>query len=145
MPQPVDKLWVATKAFVEHEGKILVLQESSAYKDGTNVGKFDIVGGRLNPGEHFRDALLREVKEETGLDVTVGRPFFVNEWRPQVRGEQWQIVATFFVAHAHEAEVTMSEDHAAYKWIDPKKYLDEGLIENLHPAFEAYLGLEATR
>ena len=91
----VDKLFVATKAFIVHHGKVLLLKESSAYADGTNASKFDVVGGRIKPGERFDESLLREIKEETGMEVTLGRPFFVNEWRPQVQGEQWQIVATF--------------------------------------------------
>ena len=92
----VDKIFVATKAFIIHDGKVLLLKESSAYTDGSNVGKFDVVGGRVQPGQRFDESLIREIKEETGLHVTIGRPFFVNEWRPIVRGEQWQIVGTFF-------------------------------------------------
>lgn len=91
MNKKVDKLFVATKAFVVYDGKILLLQESSDYEDGTNAGKWDIPGGRVNPGEKWNEALLREVKEETGLDVTIGRPFAMGEWWPQVRGEQWQV------------------------------------------------------
>lgn len=88
----VDKLFVATKAFILYDGKVLLLKESSKYQDGTNAERFDIVGGRVEPGQRFDESLLREIKEETGLDVEIGRPFFVNEWRPIVRGEQWQIV-----------------------------------------------------
>lgn len=139
----VDRLWVATKAFIEHEGKILVVRESRAYRDSTNAGLYDVVGGRVEPGQRFDDSLRREIKEETGLDVTIGRPFFVNEWRPKVRGEQWQIVGTFFVAHAVSPHVTLGADHDAKKWIEPSAYKTEGLIENLYPAFEAYLTRES--
>ena len=136
-------VWVATKAFIEHESKILVVRESSKYKDGTNVGSYDVVGGRIEPGQRFDESLLREIKEETGLNVTIGRPFFVSEWRPKVRGKQWQIVGTFFVAHAVSSNVMLSADHDTYKWIDPRDYKNGGLIENLYPAFEAYLELES--
>ncbi len=142
--QGLCKVWVATKAFVCHEGRVLVVRESSAYRDGTNTGAFDIVGGRMEPGEHFRDSLLREIKEETGIDVQIGRPFFVNEWRPTVRGELWQIVGTFFVAYAPSDRVVLSGDHDDYKWIEPHHYKNEGIIGNLFPAFEAYLSLEAS-
>jgi NAD+ diphosphatase len=33
-------------------------------------GDWDIVGGFLEPGEHPEDGLRREVKEETGLEIT---------------------------------------------------------------------------
>ena len=72
------KLFVATKAFISYNGKILILRESSQYVDGSNSGKYDIVGGRMQPGQRFDDSLRREVSEETGLTVTVQEPFFVN-------------------------------------------------------------------
>ena len=133
------KLFVATKAFVSFNGKILTVRESSDYSDGTNAKKFDIVGGRMEPGQHFEESLRCEVTEETGLAVQIGRPFFVNEWRPVVRGEQWQIVGIFFECVATTDTVTLSSDHDAFAWIDPKEYGQHEIIENLTPAFEAYL------
>ena|SRR3989338_8706910 len=133
------KLFVATKAFIIHDNKVLCLKESAKYVDGANRGKFDVVGGRLKPGERFDESLLREIKEETGLKVTVGRPFFVNEWRPVVRGEQWQIVGTFFECFAESDKVVLSDDHEEYLWIDPKDYRIYNFIDNLVPAFESYL------
>ena len=136
---PGPKLFVATKAFIVHNGKILVLRESGQYQDGSNSGKYDVVGGRIKPGQHFKESLLREIKEETGLDVTIGKPFFVNEWRPVVRGEPWQIVGTFFECHADTNKVLLSQDHDHFLWINPTEYQHHPLIENLHPAFDAYL------
>lgn len=134
------KLFVATKAFIKNtDGRILIVRESSKYQDGSNVGKFDIVGGRLKPGERFDESLLREIKEETGLSTKIGKPFFVNEWRPVVKGEQWQIVATFFECSTDSEKVILGEDHDHFEWIDPKDYKNYNLIDNLKVAFEAYL------
>src|SRR3989344_8134095 len=114
----IIKLFVATKAFIVNDkGKVLLVRESSKYKDGSNAGKLDIVGGRVEPGQRFDDSLKREVKEETGLEVKIGKPFFVNEWRPVVRGEQWQIVGIFFACTTTTDTVTLSQDHDAYEWI----------------------------
>jgi len=135
------KLFAATKAFIVHEGKVLLLKESTKYADGTNAKKFDVVGGRVTPGQRFDESLIREIQEETGLIVKIGRPFFVNEWRPTVRGEQWQIIATFFECFTNSNEVKLSEDHEEYVWINPKEYKKYNLIENLIPAFESYLNL----
>jgi len=135
----VDKLFVATKAFIKYQGKVLILKESEKYGDGTNAGKFDLVGGRIKPGEHFATSLKREVKEETGLEITIKEPFFVSEWRPQVNGEDWQIVGIFFRCEANNDKVVLSDDHNEHIWIDPKDYNDYSLIDNLVPAFQEYL------
>ena len=116
------KLFIATKAFILYKNKILLLKESSNYSDGSNTGKYDVVGGRIEPGQRFDESLLREIKEETGLDAKIGNPFFVNEWRPKVRGEQWQIIGTFFECFTITDKVVLSKDHNEYVWIDPKDY-----------------------
>ena len=134
------KLFVATKAFIKNKkGQVLIVRESSKYSDGSNIGRFDIVGGRLKPGERFDQSLLREIKEETGLSVKIGKPFFVNEWRPVVKGEQWQIVATFFECTTNSSKVILGDDHDHFEWIDPKDYKAHNLISNLRPAFKSYL------
>lgn len=133
------KLFTAIKAFILFEGKVLILRESGQYVDGANVGRYDVPGGRVQPGERFDEGLLREIQEETGLHVHLGAPFFVNEWRPMVRGEQWQIVGTFFACVADSDRVTLSEDHSDFAWIDPKDFAKYNLIPNLIPAFEHYL------
>jgi 8-oxo-dGTP diphosphatase len=133
------KLFVATKAFLLHEGKVLIVRESSNYADGSNANKYDVIGGRLEPGQRFDESLLREIKEECGLDATIGKPFFVNEWRPVVRDEPWQIVGIFFACYTDTNNITLSDDHDDYQWIDPEKYKDYPIIDNLQVVFEAYL------
>ena len=46
------------------EGKLLLMR-SHKWRD-----KYVVPGGHIELGEHIEDALKREVKEETGLDVT---------------------------------------------------------------------------
>lgn len=132
------KLFVATKALILHEGKVLLLREADAYADGTQKGRYSEPGGRLNPGENYKEALLREIQEETGLTVRIGDPVTVDEWRPVVRGEQWQIVGIFFECFANSTEVKLGPDHDGYIWIDPKDHAEYNMAENLHPIFEAY-------
>jgi len=133
------KLFVATKALIEYEGKVLILRESDAYADGTKAAQYDVAGGRMEPGEHFRDSLLREINEETGLAVEVGEPFFVDEWRPVKNGEQWQIVGIFFRCTATSNAVRLSADHDDYQWINPAEFERYAIIPAYKEVFAAYL------
>jgi 8-oxo-dGTP pyrophosphatase MutT (NUDIX family) len=133
------KLFVATKAFIVHQGKVLILRESGTYDEGTNSGRYDLPGGRLQPGEHVLEALKREVKEETGLVVELGDPISVGEWRPVVKEVPWQIIGIFFECETSSLEVSLSGDHDEYKWIEPSEYQKYNLIENLKPVFQKYL------
>ncbi len=133
------KQFVAIKAFIEYRGKILLLRESAAYSDGANAGKFDVPGGRITPGEGFEDAFLREIKEETGLEIQVGEPFFVGEWRPVVKGEEWQVVGTFFACRTKTDEVHLSKDHDRYLWVTPGEHAKLPLLPAIKEAFDAYM------
>jgi len=74
-----------------------------------------------------------------GLSIRIGNPVAVNEWRPVVRGEQWQIVGIFFECYSLSLKVIVSSDHDVYEWIDPREYKKYNIIENLKPVFEEYL------
>lgn len=131
-------LFVATKEFIVHRGKVLILRESNKYEDGSNSSKYDVVGGRIKPGQRFDESLVREISEETGLTTKIGSPFCVGEWRPIVKDIQWQVVGTFFECFSDTDVVKLSEDHDDYQWINPLEYSNYPLIENLKPAFENY-------
>jgi ADP-ribose pyrophosphatase YjhB (NUDIX family) len=58
---PPSKLVTSVRAIVIHQDRIVVMENES--------GKHFLPGGRLDEGEGYSEGLIREVKEECGLDV----------------------------------------------------------------------------
>lgn len=58
-----------TLCYLEQDGKYLMLLRNKKKQDA-NAGKWIGVGGKVEPGETPEECLLREVKEETGLELT---------------------------------------------------------------------------
>ncbi len=63
---------MTTLCYIEQEGKYLMLHRVKKHHD-INAGKWIGVGGHVENGETPEECLLREVKEETGLVLTVYR------------------------------------------------------------------------
>ena len=73
-----------TLCYIEKENKYLMLHRTSKKKDG-NKEKWIGVGGHFEKGESPEECLLREVKEETGLELTSYQfrgivTFISDEW-----------------------------------------------------------------
>jgi len=110
---------VAMKAVLINKGKVLLLREAGTYDEGTNKGRYQMPGGRIEPGEHWEGALNREVREETGItEFTLGKPIYVSEWFPTIKGVKTHIVAMFHICTTDTDEVTLSDEHDTYEWID---------------------------
>ena len=108
---------VAIKAIIfNSKNQVLVLREAPR-EDGTQAGKFGLPGGRVNTGEHYLDALHREVLEETNLKITIGDIVYSGEWRPVIKGVTHQIIGMFFVCKIKSGVIKLSSEHNDYKWI----------------------------
>ena len=102
------------------ENKILVLRRHP--KSRTNPHKWELPGGKTEKGELFDEALIREVKEETDLDVKVG-DFCeaVQDDYPHKR-----TVQLIMYSKDIKGEVKISDEHDDWMWasIDEIKSLD---------------------
>ena len=70
-------------------------------------------GGRLSPNEDPKQGLLRELKEETGIEVEIVAP--VDTWF-----HAWydgMLLSIDFVVHPLSHRVQLSPEHTAYRWM----------------------------
>ena len=134
------KQFISIKAFIVHQNKVLIIREADEYEDGYNAGTYEIPGGRIEPNENFKTGLLREIKEETGLtSISIGKPFFVDEYHPIVKNKEWQVIAVYFKCSTNTNKVTLSKDHDNYEWININKYKDYPLKSTSKKVFIEFI------
>jgi len=78
-----------------------------------NPGKWDFPGGKADLGEGFEEALVREVGEETGLRIAVGRVLGAAESEASGRRVAYLIVE----ARPVSGQVRLGEEHEAHAWV----------------------------
>ena len=101
MPKPLPKLQrVAAYALILRDDRILLTRLASRISADE---KWHLPGGGVDHGENPRDALVREIREETGLDAEVGDTARVysahlpSMWR---QGRRWDYQALRIVYDA---------------------------------------------
>ena len=120
---------VACKGIIVRDDKVLLLRESATHITNSQAGKYQFPGGRIEPGEPFADGLAREVREETGLKIEIGKPFYVGEWTPVVKGQQLHIVGIFFLCKDNGGDVVISEEHDDYQWLREDEVNELAIME----------------
>jgi ADP-ribose pyrophosphatase YjhB (NUDIX family) len=92
------------------DGKILLLKRSvEPFK-----GCWHVVGGHVEEDESLKEAVKREFKEETGLDVVVGG---IVAGRIEETFDRIKIIVAFEVTSA-EGAISLNSENEAYGWFD---------------------------
>jgi 8-oxo-dGTP diphosphatase len=124
----MENLVVGVDAIIEKDNKILILQRSK--KDKSYPEYWSLPGGKINFGEDLIDALKREVREESNLDVDILLPIDAHG---KVMEDGKHIVVITFLCSYKSGEVKLSKEHDTFKWLEPKKVTE---IEELSPFLE---------
>lgn len=115
---------VTVGALVFNKGKLLLVKSHK----WSNM--WVMPGGHIKYGERAKDALKREIKEETGL--TISKIKFLG-WVEYILGKTFykkkHFVCLDFVCKADSRKVKLNKEAEEFIWISPK----EALKLNLEP------------
>lgn len=104
-------------AIIEKDGKILLIKRNvEPFK-----GAWAIPGGHIEKYEKAEDAVRREIKEETKLDIQPAFLFYVDEIMPGLEpGFDGHDVVLVFYANTQE-EAKINEESLEFQWLRPEE------------------------
>lgn len=104
---------VVVGAAVLSRGRLLVAQR--AYPEGA-VGRWELPGGRVEPGETEQRALARECREELGIDVVPD-----GRLGPDVPLPGGGVLRVHVAALAVPGATPRALEHRVVSWVDPDR------------------------
>lgn len=108
---------VAAAVMLRADGREFLLAQRPEGK--VYAGYWEFPGGKVEPGENYRQALIRELHEELGITVTECSPWLTREFtypHAMVRLEFWRVTAW-----TGEIGITAPLEHSAVDWLEMGK------------------------
>jgi|SRR5690606_5864928 len=120
-------------AIIEHKGKILICQRSTKMKLPL---KWEFPGGKIEEGESKKACLVREIKEELDIEITVkcGLEMVSHQY------DDFSICLHPFLASLDSGEPKAIE-HAELRWVTSEDLLNYDWASADIPIVKEYLSL----
>jgi 8-oxo-dGTP diphosphatase len=108
---------LAVGAVVVRDGKVLLVLRGRE----PGRGRWSLPGGVVHLGETLQSAVIRELREECGIEVAVAETAEVVERMvPDAQGRlQYHYVILDYQAKWLQGELTASEEVEDARWVDP--------------------------
>lgn len=103
---------------IRDEKDVLLLKRSK--NSVVFPGKYDLPGGSIENGETMQEAMRREIKEETGIEVEVGPIIYAFDFLKD--GKEKEEIGhgkgIRFIAFHKSGEVKLNEENDTFEWAD---------------------------
>nr|WP_255500529.1 (deoxy)nucleoside triphosphate pyrophosphohydrolase [Brevundimonas sp. P7753] len=114
----VPTVLVVAVALIDPDGRVLIAKRPEGKQ---LAGLWEFPGGKVEPGERPEQALIRELKEELGIDVNEAclAPFVFTSHAY----ESFHLLMPLYLCRRWSGVVTARE-HAGLAWVKPNKLSD---------------------
>ncbi|MGX9741390.1 pyrimidine (deoxy)nucleoside triphosphate diphosphatase [Pseudocitrobacter corydidari] len=124
-------------AIIEQNGQILLAQRPS---HADQAGLWEFAGGKVEQGESQPEALIRELREELGIEAQPTR--YIASHQREVSGRIIHLHAWHVPVYAGEI---VAHEHSALTWCSPEVALSYPLAPADIPLLQAFMASRDAR
>jgi 8-oxo-dGTP pyrophosphatase MutT (NUDIX family) len=128
IPKKFNPRFEIVSCYMEHNGKILLLHRHDNKLEGNRWG---VPAGKIDEGESELQAILREIKEETGQKIQSENLVYLT--KVYVKYPEYHFIYHMFRTRLGRLPqvILSAREHKGYKWIEPKGALKLPLVKEL--------------
>ncbi len=127
---------VTVKVVILKNDKFLILKRS-ARNNGTE-SLWELPGGGVDADEMANQAVVREVREETAIEIKNAVPIYVFE----LFRKEGKIIGITYRANCDSDNVCLSDEHTEYRWIKVSEIDEFTFIGDLKKELKSYFRTE---
>jgi 8-oxo-dGTP diphosphatase len=127
---------LGVSALVRRDGQVLLVLRGRP----PAVGLWSLPGGKVEFGERLEAAAIREIREETGLDIDGLERIDMAEiiGRNSGGSVDWHAVLVVFAGRLAGGELRAGDDAAAARWVDRDGLAGLNLTEDTRRVIETH-------
>ena len=123
---------VAVGAVIVEDANLLLVERSRP----PAAGGWAVPGGRVEPGETLREAVRREVREETGLEGEVGGVAWSGDAIGPGQPAEWHFSIVDFWATAVGGILQAGDDAARVEWVPIERLRTWPMVDTMFELVE---------
>ena len=111
-------------ALAQRDGHLLLIRRATT----PGLGQWSLPGGRVEHGETMAEAVVREVQEETGLEVMCDA---MMGWVERIDDDHHFVIIDFAVVPLSAAEPVAGTDASEARWVPLWQVSELDLVDGL--------------